>query len=47
MAALNHYLRAVAIAFDFMNPVLALRRVIDGGSKLRLNESELCRYAKH
>ena len=34
LAALNHYLRAVAIVFDFMNPVLALWRLIDRGSKL-------------
>jgi hypothetical protein len=37
LAALNHHLRAVAIVFDFMNPVLALRRLIDRGSKLRLD----------
>ena len=47
LAALNHYLRAVAIVFDFMNPVLALRRLFDRGSKLRLDEPESCRYAKH
>jgi len=38
LAALNHYLRAVAIVFDFVNPVLARWWLIDRGSKLRLNE---------
>jgi hypothetical protein len=38
LAALNHHLRAVAIVFDFMNPVLALRRLIDRGSKMRLDK---------
>ena len=47
LAALNHYLRAVAIVFDFMNPVLPFWRLIDRGSKLRLDEPESCRYAKH
>jgi hypothetical protein len=32
LAALNHHLRAVTIVFDFVNPVLALRGLIDGGS---------------
>ena len=40
LAALNHHLRAVAIVFDFVNPVLPLWRLIDRGSKLWLNESE-------
>jgi len=30
-----------------MNPVLPLRRLIDRGSKLRLDESEAGSYAKH
>ena len=47
LAALNHYLRAVAIMFDFMNPVLPFWRLINSGSKLRLDEPESCRYAKH
>jgi hypothetical protein len=47
LAALNHYLRAVAIVFDFMNPVLALWRLIDRGSKLWLDEPEARNYAKH
>jgi hypothetical protein len=34
LAALNHYLRAVAIVFDFVNPVLALWRLIDRRTKL-------------
>jgi hypothetical protein len=40
LATLNHYLRAVAILFDFVNPVLALRRLIDQGGKLWLDEPE-------
>ena len=39
-AALNHHLRAVAIVFDFVNPVLALWWLIDRGGKLWLDESE-------
>jgi hypothetical protein len=35
---LNHHLRAVAVVFDFVNPVLARWWLIDRGSKLRLNE---------
>jgi hypothetical protein len=31
LAALNHHLRAVAVVFDFVNPVLALWRLIDRG----------------
>ena len=38
LAALNHYLRAIAIVFDFINPVLPLWRLFDGGSKLWLDE---------
>jgi hypothetical protein len=34
---LDHDLRAVSIMFDFMNPVLARWRLIDQGSKLRLD----------
>jgi len=30
---------AIAIVFDFVNPVLALTRLIDRGSKLWLDES--------
>jgi hypothetical protein len=33
LAALNHHLRAVAIVFDFMNPVLARWRLIDREGK--------------
>jgi hypothetical protein len=40
LAALDHYLSAVAIVFDFVNPVLALWRLFDRGSKLRLDEPE-------
>jgi hypothetical protein len=47
LAALNHHLTAVAIVFDFVNPVLALWRLLDRGSKLWLDESEAGGYAKH
>ena len=47
LAAINHHLRAVAIVFDFVNPVLAFWRLIDRGSKLRLDEPEAGSYAKH
>ena len=40
LAALNHHLRAVAIVFDFVNPVLPLWRLIDRGSKLWLDKPE-------
>jgi hypothetical protein len=33
-------LAAIAVVFDFVNPVLAVRRLIDRGSKLGLNELE-------
>jgi hypothetical protein len=33
--------------FDFMNPVLALWRLIDRGSKLWLDEPELCGCRGH
>jgi hypothetical protein len=47
LAALNHHLRAVAIVFDFVNPVLALWRLIGRRSKLWLDEPEPTRCAKH
>ena len=47
LAALNHHLRAVAIVFDFVNPVLPLWRLIDRGRKLRFDESEAGGDAKH
>ena len=48
MAALNHYLRAVAIVFDFMNPVLPFWRLFHRGSKLRFDESKSgVKYAEH
>jgi hypothetical protein len=46
-AALDNYLRAVAIMFDFMNPVPALWWLIDWRSKLWLDESEFGGYAGH
>jgi hypothetical protein len=47
LAAINHHLRAVAIVLDFVNPVLALRRLIDRGSKLGLDEPEARSYAEY
>jgi hypothetical protein len=47
LAAINHHLGAVAIVFDFVNPVLALWRLIGWGSKLRLDEPETGADAKH
>jgi len=48
LAALNRYLRAVAIVFDFVNPVLAFGRLIDRGSKLWLDEPQPGgNYARH
>jgi hypothetical protein len=47
LAALNHHLRAVAIVFDFVNPVLARWRLIDRGGKLRLDEPETVVRPKH
>jgi hypothetical protein len=47
LAAINHHLRTVTIVFDFVNPVLALWRLIDRGSKLWFDEPETGVYAKH
>ena len=47
LSSLNQHLAAIAIVFDFVNPVLALWWLIDQGSKLGLDEPEPCRYAKH
>jgi hypothetical protein len=40
---LKQDLAAIAIVFDFMNPVLPLWRLIDRGHKLWLDEPEPCR----
>jgi hypothetical protein len=43
LAAINHHLRAMAIVFDFMNPVLPLWRLFNRGGKLRLKRNiSLC-----
>jgi hypothetical protein len=44
---LKQHLAAIAIVFDFMNPVLPLWRLINRGGKLGLDESEAGSYAKH
>src|SRR4029077_3328594 len=47
LPALNQHLAAIAIVFDFVNPMLALRRLIDRGGELGLDEPELISYAEH
>ena len=47
LPALNQHLAAVAIVFDFMNPVLPLWRLFDQGRKLWLDESEPGGYTIH
>ena len=47
LPSLKQHLAAIAIVFEFVNPVPAFRRLIYRGSKLGLNEPEPCRYAKH
>jgi hypothetical protein len=37
-ATLKQHLVAIAIVFDFVNPVLPLWRLFDRGGKLRLDE---------
>jgi len=46
-SSLNQHLGAIAIVFDFVNPVLALWRLLDRRSKPRLDEPETRVYAKH
>jgi len=46
-SSLKHHLGAIAIVFDFMNPVLPLWGLINRESKLRLDESNAGGYAKH
>ena len=41
--SLNQHLGAIAIVFDFVNPVLALWRLIDQRRKLWLDKPEPCR----
>ena len=45
--ALNQHLAAIAIVFDFMNPVLPLWRLFYRGWKLWLDEPEPGGYTKH
>ena len=46
LPALNQHLAAIAIVFDFVNPMLALRRLIDRRGELGLDEPELISYAE-
>jgi hypothetical protein len=47
LPSLNQHLAAIAVVFDFVNPMLALRRLFDRRGKLRLDEPEAGGYAKH
>src|SRR5262245_32983332 len=47
LTALNQQLEAVAIMLDLVNPVLPLWRLIDGRSKLWLDEPEPGGYGGH
>ena len=48
LAALNHYLRAISIGFDFMNPMLPFWRLIDqDGSCGSMNLESGMEYGKH
>ena len=47
LSLLKQHLAAIAVVFDFVNPVMALGRLIDWRSKLRFNEPGLGGYAKH
>ena len=47
LPSLKQDLAAIAIVFDFVNPVLPYGRLIDWGSKLGLDEPEAGSYAKH
>jgi hypothetical protein len=40
VVAFKQHLAAITIVFDVVNPVLALWRLVDRGSKLGLNEPE-------
>ena len=46
-SSLDEHVGAIAIVFDFVNPVLPLWRLIDRGSKLRLDEFEPPVYKGH
>jgi hypothetical protein len=47
LPSLKQHLAAITIVFDFVNPVLALRWLIDRGGKLGLNELEPRSYKGH
>jgi hypothetical protein len=47
LPSLKQHLAAIAIVFDFVNPVLPLWRLIDRGSKLWLDKSQAGGYAGH
>ena len=47
LPSLKQHLAAIAVMFDFVNPVLAFWRLIDRGSKLGLNEPEPRDYSRH
>src|SRR6478735_6406954 len=45
LTALYQCLGAIAVVCDLVNPMLALWRLIDRGSKLRLDQPEPCHHA--
>jgi hypothetical protein len=47
LALLKQYLAAIAVMFDFVNPVLAFGRLIDRGSKLGLDKAKPISDAEH
>ena len=44
---LKNHLAAIAVEFEFVNPVLPLWRLIDWGSELWLDEPKACGNARH
>ena len=47
LAALKQHLAPITVVLDFVNPVLALWRLIDRGGKLRLDEAKPRGYVIH
>ena len=47
LPTVEQYLAAIAIMFDFVNPVLAFGRLIDRRSKLRLDKAKPINDAEH
>jgi hypothetical protein len=47
LSALDYQEGAIAVVLDVMDPLWTLRRLIDWGGKLRLDETEPLRCARH